>query len=63
MISIQLNEQEAELFKRFRQMQAVFEIFMRGGVFNVRNGSVEIHFNSAGDVGMIRKHESISMKT
>ena len=42
-ITIYLSPKEAELFKTFRQYQDLWE-----QIFKIREGSVELHFDSTG---------------
>jgi len=46
--AIYLTNEEAELFKCFRQFQDEFLILKTNGVFNLRNGRVIIHKDSDG---------------
>jgi hypothetical protein len=56
MVNVTLSEQEAQSFLKWREHQANFEILLENGVFDVRNGSVELHFNVAGHVASIDAH-------
>jgi hypothetical protein len=49
MINISLSEQDAELFKRFRKYQDIWE-----RVFKIKGGSVTFHFD---DSGILRETE------
>lgn len=55
-ISITLNEIEAASFLEWREHQATFEVLAASGVFDLKNGSAEIHFNSEGQVASIDAH-------
>lgn len=53
MISIDLTNEDAELFRKFRQYQDTFEVLEEAGVFNVRNGQVVLSFDAHGTLGDI----------
>lgn len=43
---IELTDEEAYLFKMFREYQSDFDTLYRAKVFNIRNGKVILHFNN-----------------
>ena len=45
---ISLNDEEARLFLVFRQHQDNFDILYKAGVFDLRNASATINFDSFG---------------
>lgn len=49
-----MTQEDLELFKEFQKNYVVFKCLVDGRVFEVRNGCVEIHFNSTGQVSAIR---------
>ena len=55
MVTIQLTDEEAELFKQFRQYQFLFQLLLKAGIFTPYNGSKVIHKNGA----TIREIETI----
>ena len=57
MISIQLTNEEAELFKRFRQWQDKFSILSDRGVFEVKSGVAILYFNHQGTLMRVSKTE------
>lgn len=67
MITIELTEEEAILFRAFRENQDRFTEIYDSGVFNVRSGRAVLHFNTEGvldaidiDVPIYRKgHKQI----
>lgn len=59
MISIELDEQDAELFKQYRQHQDKFKVLLQAGFFDLRGASGTVHFD--GD-GRIRKVESLQVR-
>lgn len=48
-VKIELNNEEAELFKKFRQYQDVWE-----GIFQIKSGKAILHFD---ELGILRKIE------
>lgn len=52
---IELSEQEALMFTQFRKRQAFMELMEKEGIFDIRNGSVTLHFNSFGGIDSIEK--------
>lgn len=58
MIVIELSEIDATAFKLFRQYQDKIVLLVSLGVFETRNGSVELHFNNEG-LASIDKHERL----
>lgn len=48
MITIELTEEEAMLFRAFREYQSQFTDIYDSGVFNVRSGKAVLHFNVDG---------------
>ena len=59
MQTIDLTNEDAELFLSFRKNQDVFSVLDKQGIFDIKNGSVEIHFDAAGTMANIVKHEVI----
>ena len=55
-LSIELSEEDAILFRKFREHQDVFQTFVRLGVFNIRTGNTTIHFDNEGKVSLIDVH-------
>ncbi len=55
-MNIELTEKDAELFKTFRQNQDAIEVMVAAGVFDMRRGSIEVHFDLEGKIGAIVGH-------
>lgn len=53
MISVELSDKEAELFKTFRQYQDIWE-----KVFKMVSGSATLHFNAGGEIKQVDYHVS-----
>ncbi len=59
LINIQLTDNEAKAFVRFQKHRALIEMLEKLGVFDLHNGSCEIHFNSFGAIVGVDKHEFV----
>lgn len=55
-VKIELNEQEAELFEKFRRNQKAFEKLIDSKALDVENGSITLHFNSSGQLMKIEQN-------
>lgn len=62
MISVQMTNAEAVLFKKFQQVFTTFETMDKAGVFEIRNGSAEMHFDFDGTVREISRHDKLYKK-
>lgn len=51
-----LTEEEAASFLHFRQFEKEFDLLVKSGVFGVRNGSAELHFDAIGTLASIDLH-------
>ena len=47
-MNIDLTDEDAKLFLKFRELQDIFEVLDECGAFDVRNGSTTMHFNADG---------------
>ncbi len=56
MMTLTLTDTEAESFRRWREHQDVFEVLLAHGIFDIRNGSAELHFNSLGQLASLDAH-------
>lgn len=54
---IELTPADALLFIEFQKRHAFMALLDSLGVFNVRNGSVTIHFDSLGQLSTVEKKE------
>lgn len=59
MTIIELTEHDAQAFLLFRKYQDKFALLVETQVFDVRNGSAEIHFNRNGDIASIDLHAKV----
>lgn len=55
-MTIELTEKDAVMFRAFREHQDNIQIMLSAGVFDMRRGSVEIHFDVEGKIGAIIGH-------
>jgi hypothetical protein len=58
-ITVFLTPIDVELFKSFREHQTDFMVLLNNGVFDMKNGSLTIHYD---DKGLVRKIESNQVK-
>lgn len=56
---LELSEQDAAKFRLFMEHYQEFELLLTAGVFDVRNGSAEVHFNNNGDIASIDIHAKV----
>lgn len=54
--TLELNAQEAASFMAWREHQDTFEKLLACGVFGVRNGHAEIHFDHEGNLASASLH-------
>lgn len=59
MITLQLTEQEAQAFRNYREHQDAIDVMLAAGVFDMRRGSVEVHFDLEGKIGAIIGHPTL----
>lgn len=57
---IELSEKEAQSFIRFQKHRALIELLESVGAFDVKSGSITIHFSSIGGIISITKEEHFS---
>lgn len=58
-VTIFLTPIDAELFKSYQQFHSTFALLCSKGVFDQRNGSITMHFDSLGNIGKIERHDSL----
>lgn len=59
MTLLELNDQDAKSFLLFLQHQATFELLLENRVFDLRNGTAELHFNPHGELAAIDLHAKV----
>ena len=52
--NVSLQDDEAELFKQFRQFQDVFSVIVKSGVFNIAGGKATLEFDFEGRLREIK---------
>jgi len=50
----EFNEEQKELFELFEKHHKMFKVLHDAKVFNVKNGTVEIHIDKSGQVSKVR---------
>lgn len=53
MYNLELTKEEADLFVEFRKHEILFKILLDSGVFDTKNGSAVLSFNSSGNLMQI----------
>lgn len=56
-VTIILTQDDAELFKLFREFQDDFKLLLDNSVFSFKNGSVVMHRDSEGQLRKIEMHK------
>lgn len=56
MQTVILNDQEATSFLKWRQFQDNFDVLLAHGVFEIKNGSAELHFDREGNIDSVSAH-------
>lgn len=56
---ITLTDSDAEAYRMFQRYRKHLEIMELAGVFDVRRGHVEVHFDAKGEIGNINLHANI----
>ncbi len=59
MTIIELNDTDAKAFVLFRQHQEKVMLLIENRIFDLRNGSAEIHFNREGAIASIDMHAKV----
>lgn len=49
-ITVEMSEEDAALFIKFRRFQGMFEMLTESGITDIKNGSMTLHFDSSGTV-------------
>lgn len=58
-ITIFLTTPEAIQFRSFQQFHETFALLVKQGVFDVKNGSITMHFDSKGDIQRIERKDDL----
>lgn len=54
--TVYLTEEEAKRFVAFQKHYAFIQLLDSLGVFDIRSGSVEVHFDAFGRIGLVDIH-------
>lgn len=49
-IAVEMTEEDAILFVKFRKFQGTFNLLVSSGVADIKNGSMTLHFDGNGNV-------------
>lgn len=52
-----LTDDEIKLFIEFQKKHALIKLLESLGVFDIKSGSVEIHFTAQGEIGSVDIHK------
>ena len=63
LIPVYLTKADAASFKKWREHQALFELLLKHSIFDIKNGSAELHFDPAGHLASIDAHVKVYRKT
>lgn len=58
-ITIVLTTPEAVMFRDFQRFHETFALLCSKGVFDMRAGSVTMHFDFQGNIQKIERHDSL----
>lgn len=61
LIKIELSEQDAKLFVEYQKRYSFMQLLESINAFDIRNGSVTIHFNAEGGIGSVEKQQHFKL--
>lgn len=61
MTLIELTPEDALAFVEFQKRYAFFQLLESIGAFDIRVGSIEIHFDNMGKISTVEKHVNYRM--
>lgn len=56
LVKIELSEADARLFIAFQKRYAFTKLLEEMGAFDIKNGSIEVHFGNMGEIAKIDIH-------
>ena len=59
--AVYLNQTDATLFVAFQKRYAFVQLLESVGAFNIRSGSLTIHFDNIGQIASVDKHEHFKL--
>ena len=54
--TVYLDDETAKLFVEFQKRHAFMKLMEEIGAFDIKSGSVEIHFDNIGQIKDVKKH-------
>lgn len=57
-VTIELTVKDCALFKLFQEHYEFFRILIDAGLFTIKQGSIDIHFDTHGNIGAIDIHHN-----
>ena len=61
LVAVQLTEEDAKLFLIYQKRYQFMKLLESLGVFDLKNGSAEIHFDNLGQIAKIDLHSHIKV--
>lgn len=58
-VTIIITEVEAKAWKDFQKNYETFMLLVNSGVFEVKNGSIALHFDAKGDLQLIQRADQL----
>lgn len=58
-VTIVLNTPESIAFRDFQQFHSTFMLLVKSGVFDIKNGSVTLHFDLQGRIQKITRNDNL----
>lgn len=58
-VTVILTTPEVELFKSYNQFHSTFALMVSSGVFDVKSGSVTMHFDTNGIIQRIERKDDL----
>lgn len=59
LIKIEITPVEAIMFRDWQQFHNTFALLIKSGVFDLKNGSATIHFDSKGTIQKIERKDNL----
>lgn len=56
-ITVYLTPEDAQLFLQFQKRYLFMKVLENIGVFDLKSGSIEIHFTNLGEIGSVDLHK------
>lgn len=59
LIKIEITTPEAIMFRSFMEFNQTFSLLVKSGVFDCKNGSITMHFDSQGKIQKIERKDNL----